>query len=90
VTGATKGRGAERPQPVLKADNPEWKRATCPRCGSDVVSNAYRIGGVGYRIFHECVGFLEWPERTCSYRAEMLPNGELRKLDGVDDRQQDR
>ena len=77
MTGATNGSGPKGPAPVLKAEREEWRRGTCPLCGSDVVSNAYHIGGRGIIIFHECMGTLPAPEqKTCDYRIEFAPGRE--------------
>ena len=46
---------------------PEWVRGVCPACGSPVVSNAYYIGGRGYKVIWECWESLgEAP--SCTYR----------------------
>jgi hypothetical protein len=72
VTTAKNGTGATAP--VLRAANPADVRSCCPRCGSDVVSNCYRVAG-RYEIYWECVGTLCPPEqRTCDFRI-LFPTG---------------
>ncbi|MFN3649128.1 MAG: hypothetical protein ACK47B_06055 [Armatimonadota bacterium] len=55
-------RTEEQPRP-----EPEWVRGTCPRCGEELVSNAYYVSGNGYLVLWECWGSLG-AEPTCDYR----------------------
>jgi hypothetical protein len=63
TTTETKHRRTERP-------SPEWVRGVCPYCGSELVSNAYHVGGVGYVIFWECWEALG-AAPTCDYRRSL-------------------
>ena len=49
------------------APNPAWVRGACPLCGSPVVSNAYYVGGRGYKLRFECWESLR-PAPGCTYR----------------------
>jgi hypothetical protein len=74
TTTTKRGTGPQGPAP-LRAEQREWVRCLCPRCGSDCVSAAYHIGGEGYRIFWECLNAQAPPEeRRCDYRV-MFPFG---------------
>jgi hypothetical protein len=45
----------------------EWIRGKCPKCGDDLISNAYYVGGRGYKIIWQCWASLgETP--TCDYQ----------------------
>lgn len=58
--------------PTRRQERPDtdWVRATCPSCGSEIVSNAYYVGGRGYVIIWECWESLgEAP--TCDYRRRL-------------------
>jgi hypothetical protein len=67
--------------PVLRAEKPEDVRCLCPVCGSDCVSNAYRVSG-RYEVYWECLGTLAKPEdRTCDYRV-VFPTGKLPRVLG--------
>ena len=46
---------------------PEWVRGKCPKCGDDLVSNCYYIGGSGYMVVWECWSSLS-AQPTCDYR----------------------
>ncbi|BDI31346.1 hypothetical protein CCAX7_33970 [Capsulimonas corticalis] len=45
----------------------EWVRGKCPKCGDDLVSNCYYVGGRGYLICWECWSSLGG-EPQCNYR----------------------
>lgn len=47
--------------------DPEWVRGRCPKCGDDLVSNLYYVGGRGYLLKWECWGTTKAPA-TCDYR----------------------
>lgn len=48
---------------------PEWIRGKCPKCGDDLISNCYYVGGRGYLICWECWSSLgEEGTTTCDYR----------------------
>lgn len=57
-----KTQAAERERP-----EPEWVRGVCPRCGEELVSNSYYVGGRGYLVLWECWGSLV-KDPTCDYR----------------------
>ena len=56
-----------------KADGPPapaWVRGACPLCGAPVVSNAYYVGGRGYKILFECWESLR-ATPACTYRQAL-------------------
>jgi hypothetical protein len=60
------GSRKREPAPEGRPD-PDWVRGVCPRCGEDLVSNCYYVGGKGYLVVWECWGSTG-PEPTCDYR----------------------
>jgi hypothetical protein len=59
----------QSPSRRTERPDPEWCCGVCPACGSDLVSNAYWLGGTGYVLLWECWESLgPEDERTCDYR----------------------
>lgn len=50
--------------------DPSFIRGKCPKCGGDLVSNLYYIGGRGYVLRYECWGSLVDPT-TCDYKRTL-------------------
>jgi len=60
--------GSEKRQPARQErPDPEWVRGVCPRCGEELVSKCYYVGGRGYLVIWECWSSLA-ETSTCDYR----------------------
>jgi len=57
----------ETERPLPDRPRPQWIRGKCPKCGDDIVSNCYYIGGMGYKIVWECWSSLK-QNPNCDYQ----------------------